>query len=224
MTSLQELKEECKALGLSTGGKKSQLTQRLNIHKASIDACSRPECEYHVNSIVAKQIELQDDDGMVTEARVALGTASQHYQIQTENIRRCMFVGNEEGLSFAEKSSQTQAIEQELSSLKERFRAEQEKRDAEQARREDERDHLLGLINVTTLNEMRNRFLSTYKRDKTASQLNSLDKGWISGGHLIAHGGNSKYDATLYSKNGRADISVYKQLYGLHLRLCLRVS
>jgi hypothetical protein len=66
-----------------------------------------------------------------------------------------------------------------MSSLKERFRAEQEKRDAEQARRDDERDHLLSLINVlqqgsTTLNEMRNRFLSTYKRDKTASQLNSL--------------------------------------------------
>lgn len=60
-------------------------------------------------------------------------------------------------------------------------------------------DHLLGLINVlqkgnTTLMDMRHRFLSTFKRDKTTSELNSLDKGWIAGGNLIAHGGNSKYD------------------------------
>ena len=115
---------------------------------------------------------------------------------------------------FAEQYSKTEAIEQELLALKESFRAAEEKRDVE-------RDNLMNLVEMlqqgnTTLMEMRNRFLSVFKRDKTTSQLDTLDRGWISSGNVIAHAGSSKFDSTLYNKKGRQDIGVYKQLYGLH--------
>ena len=208
------MREECKALGLSTGGNKAQISQRLKAHiaQASTDGCTRPGCE-HVNSIIVKPIEYQDDDGMVTEARVALRTASENDEIQPESIRGSIFVGNQEGPWFAEQYSKTEAIEQELLALKESFRAAEEKRDVE-------RDNLMNLVEMlqqgnTTLMEMRNRFLSVFKRDKTTSQLDTLDRGWISSGNVIAHAGSSKFDSTLYNK-GRQDIGVYKQLYGLH--------
>ena len=229
MTSLQKLREECKALGLSTGGNRAQISERLKAHKAQAPTgdCTRPGCE-HVNSIIVNPIEYQDDDGMVTEARVALRTASENDEIQPESIRGSIFVGNQEGLRFAEQYSKTEAIEQELLALKESFRAAEEKRDAEREKRDAERDNLMNLVDNltnlvemlqqgnTTLMEMRNRFISTFKRDKTTSQLDLLDRGWISSGNVIAHAGSSKFDSTLYNNKGRQDIGVYKQLYGLH--------
>lgn len=117
-----------------------------------------------------------------------------------------VFVGNEEGLRY---KMQTETVEQQLSSLQQRV-----------STLETDKYRLLDRIDVleegsTTMREMRDRFLSTYKRDKLLKQLNDYDLDCISAGNRTAHGGNAKYDATLYS-SGRTDYSVYIDLYGLH--------
>ena len=127
-----------------------------------------------------------------------------------------VFVGNEEGLRYAERRMQTETVEQQLSSLQQRVST----LETDKYRLLDRIDVLDDRIGVleegsTAMRGMRDRFLSTYKRDKLLKQLNDYDLDCISAGNRTAHGGNAKYDATLYD-SGRTDYSVYKELYGLH--------
>lgn len=60
----------------------------------------------------------------------------------------------------------------------------------------------------------RNRFISTFKRDK----LNIADRRIIAAGNALVHGGDAVVDASLYSstdKDGRRDAVAYKRLYGM---------
>ena len=58
MTSLQELRERCRTLGLSSGGNKMQLTRRLNAHQVATTVESSPECECEAQALIAKLIKL----------------------------------------------------------------------------------------------------------------------------------------------------------------------
>ena len=83
------------------------------------------------------------------------------------------------------------------------------------------RDRISVLENSSTLlTDIRNRFLSIFKRkhmDKrvTANRLTAEDWDFIDSGNIDAHGGNARFDATLYSPGGRTDIAVFQQLYGV---------
>ena len=62
---------------------------------------------------------------------------------------------------------------------------------------------------------IRNRFLSTYKRDKLGTATDD-DYKLIRAGSAWAHEGDAVRDAELYDViGGRADTGVYRKLYGL---------
>jgi hypothetical protein len=158
-------------------------------------------------------MKLQGDDEMISEARLVLQNASQQDPIQSENFRGKVFVKNEEGLRYAEGRLQTETMQQQLSSVQQRLSSIQQQMKTERVSLLNRIDNLEE--GSTTLRAMRDRFLSIYKRDKLLRPLNDYDCDCISAGHVIAHGGNAKYDATLYD-SGRTDYSVYIELYGLH--------
>jgi hypothetical protein len=49
-----------------------------------------------------------------------------------------------------------------------------------------------------------------------ANRLTDEDHDFINSGNIDAHGGNARFDATLYSPGGRTDVAVFQQLYGVH--------
>jgi hypothetical protein len=217
MASLHELKERCRALGLSSGGNKMQLIRRINAHQAATTVESSPECECEAQAIIAKPIKLQGDDEMISEARLVLQNASQQDRLQSENF---VFVGNEGGLRYADKTVQADSMEAQLLSVKQRLSNIEAERLVERDERSVERNRLLERIEVlekssSTLSEMRNRFLTFYKRDKMRKELDASDESFIAAGNATAHGGNAKYDAKLYD-GGRKDYHVYTKIYGLH--------
>jgi len=63
---------------------------------------------------------------------------------------------------------------------------------------------------------IRNRFISTFKRDLLHKESDE-DEAIITGGNHNAHGGDVEVDATLYNmpEGGRNDSEVFKKLYGL---------
>lgn len=220
MASLQELKERCRALGLSSGGNKMQLIRRINAHQAATTVESSPECECEAQAIIAKPIKLQGDDEMISEARLVPQNASQQDRLQSENFRGNVFVGNEGGLRYADKTVQADSMEEQLLSVKQRLSNLEAERLVERDERFVERNRLLERIEVlekssSTLSEMRNRFLTFYKRDKMRKELDASDEAFIAAGNATAHGGNAKYDAKLYD-GGRKDYNVYTKIYGLH--------
>ncbi|KAK2791953.1 hypothetical protein FQN52_004395 [Onygenales sp. PD_12] len=68
---------------------------------------------------------------------------------------------------------------------------------------------------VADLKDVRNRFISTYKRDVLGIETEA-DKVMIRRGNRFVHGGDCKRDADLYEAPAqRQDFSVYMKLYGL---------
>jgi hypothetical protein len=64
---------------------------------------------------------------------------------------------------------------------------------------------------------LRNRFISTFKRDKLANAT-EVDRKIIAAGNGWAHGGDAVVDAQLYisaTRESRRDFSAYKKLYGI---------
>jgi hypothetical protein len=62
---------------------------------------------------------------------------------------------------------------------------------------------------------LRNRFISTFKRDKLGNATDR-DRKIIEVGNSWAHGGDAVVDAQLYQDgNGRRDFLDFKKLYGL---------
>ena len=62
---------------------------------------------------------------------------------------------------------------------------------------------------------LRNRFISTFKRDKLGDET-EVDRGTIAKGNGWAHGGDAVVDAQLYQgTSGRKDFNAFKGLYGM---------
>ncbi|KAG0133429.1 hypothetical protein HOY82DRAFT_482822 [Tuber indicum] len=71
---------------------------------------------------------------------------------------------------------------------------------------------------------LRNRFLSTFKRDVLKCST-AQDRTLISEGNECAHGGDAKVDARLYrGPNGRRDVYAFETLYGLSSETVERIA
>jgi hypothetical protein len=62
---------------------------------------------------------------------------------------------------------------------------------------------------------LRNRFLSTFKRDKLRLPLSALEEEHISDGNAWVHEGNILFDCDLYTGRARHDYVVFERLYGM---------
>ena len=154
---------------------------------------------------------------MISEARLVLQNASQQDPIQSENFRGKVFVGNEEGLRYVERRVQ---IEQQLSLVQQRLST---------LETEKYRLSLIGLMywnlkegSTTT----RERFLSTYKRDKLSKQLNASLQGMLQvmavTQNMTQHCTIVEDQTTLYTKNCMDSTQLYIVSTSKSTNLCIQ--
>jgi len=209
----------------------------MNTPPEPVGPVTPPNSSGCVDAIAVEPVELG-----VAKARSALRSASERDPMQIENFRGEVFVGNTRGMKYAEKMAESKALESRLSNVEESLKSLQEShqslQESQQSFQEShqslqeshqslqeshqsERARLLERIsnlesNNAAFTGIRNRFLSVFKRTKYGEgALNGADEKWISAGNNEAHGGNAKFDSTLYTTE-RKDYNVYKTLYGIH--------
>jgi hypothetical protein len=159
---------------------------------------------------------------MTADARRRLKSTADNTDMEMETIHDTIIVGNMEGLSYARR---VDSLQVRLNNVEKRLdNTEKELSDTKQELRDTK-------FRVTDLEEsagyygvLRNRFLSTFKRDKPKNAT-PADMGLIASGNLWAHEGNASRDADLYqSVGGRTDFATYKELYGLHPWMAREIS
>ena len=138
-----------------------------------------------------------------------------------EMVHDTAFVGNMAGLSYARRAKESDSLEARLRNVENELTVVKknltEKLDDSLEKLDD------SLARIIILEEsagyygiLRNRFLSTFKRDKLQNAT-PADINLIADGNVWAHEGNGSRDADLYqSLGGRTDFSTYEALYGLH--------
>ncbi|KAJ9267045.1 hypothetical protein DTO212C5_6110 [Paecilomyces variotii] len=199
----QDLRRECRELGLSAKGSKSTFLKRMNVVKLPTpevpDPITSQSAEF-VDAKVAAPVEPDNDAGMITRKKAALQSSIDDEPSYIDNER--------EGLA-----DKVQRLDEELKKL----RQDHDELVAEH------REAITRIEDIALdFKYLRNRFLSVYKRDKMDQKnplnaLNWSDKYWIGEGNQTAHGGHCKRDAELYyNAGGRRDFHVYSELYGFH--------
>jgi len=167
------------------------------------------------------------------EAKDALAIALQDEDLRVEDVRGKTFVGNHSGLPLARRAARVPDVEDKLALVKTEHKTQEVKLKIHQAalktQRADlttQRADLTELFNAnhrlapTALqneySQVRNRFISVFKRDKL-NAANKSDYKIIDKGNMPAHGADALADAELYtSLNLRSDTATFEILYGLH--------
>jgi hypothetical protein len=150
---------------------------------------------------------------MKDKARDALEQSLKAEDLYVETARDELLVGNRRGLNmahhFRDLDSDIAALTEKVKEMKEEITAHKHSI----ASLEDRLESLTKSLEAYRL--LRNRFISTFKRDKlnTATE---ADKKLIAGGNAWAHGGDAVVDSMLYQTKERTDYAAYKRLYGLH--------
>ncbi|KAA8902718.1 hypothetical protein FN846DRAFT_1022449 [Sphaerosporella brunnea] len=135
---------------------------------------------------------------MKQAAKDALGQALQE-ELHVEDVRGELFVGNRRGLSLAGRLRVLEQQVAEIPSLK-----------IKTASLEDRVSNLTSSLDAYEF--LRNRFISTFKRDKLASATEA-DTRLIAAGNASAHGGDAVVDALLYTgTGGRRDFKAFEKL------------
>jgi hypothetical protein len=123
--------------------------------------------------------------------------------MEMETTHDTAFVGNIEGLSYARQAKESDSLQAQLSDVNNQL--------TNVTKRLVNLEESVGFYGI-----LRNRFLSTFKRDKLQNAT-PADIGLVATGNVWAYEGNASRDADLYQLLGRrTDFSTYKALYGLH--------
>jgi len=179
------------------------------------------------------------------EAKDALAIALQDEDLRVEDMRGETFVSNHSGLSLARRSARVPEVEDELALVKTelkthgaklvkqdaklvkqdaKLKTQQVKLKTQQAELKTQQAELTELLNraltSTALqndySQVRNRFISVFKRDKLKAA-NKSDYKIIDKGNMAAHDADALADAALYtSLDLRSDTATFEILYGLH--------
>ncbi|PWW72484.1 hypothetical protein C7212DRAFT_348103 [Tuber magnatum] len=182
---LENLQKQCKAAGLPTKGSKAQLTKRLKDWRECKESSPENEDYPKCDAILAT------DAGTKMDAKVALGQALQEGELEVERVRRAIFVGNRRGLDLADLQQRVHVVEHKTASLKDEI-----------AFLKDGLGQMNDRLSTLTLalreyRQVRERFISTFKRDKLKNDTKT-DRKIIQGGNITAHGGDAAADALLY--------------------------
>lgn len=146
---------------------------------------------------------------MKRDAKDALEQALQEEELHVEDVRGELFVGNRRGLSLATRLRTLERQVDEIPSLKNRVAS----IGVKNASLEGRVSSLTSSLDAYKL--LRNRFTSTFKRDKLGNTTEA-DRRIIAEGNGWAHGGDAVVDAQLYQgMDGRRDTKAFKKLYGM---------
>jgi hypothetical protein len=155
---------------------------------------------------------------MTADARRRLKSTADNANMEMETIHDTAFVGNMEGLLYVRQAKESDLRQERLSNVEKRL-TDVTKRLSDIEARIVSLEESVGFYGI-----LRNRFLSTFKRDKLKNAT-PADIRLIADGKVWAHKGNASRDADLYqSVGGRTDFSTYKALYGLHPAVVREIS
>ncbi|PUU82416.1 hypothetical protein B9Z19DRAFT_968195 [Tuber borchii] len=187
---VRDLRKQCKAAGLDTGGKMQDLVDRLKEY----------EDESFCDAILVTKSKIAaTEDDTKENAKNALESTIDEEELEVRRERGQLYVGNLRGLGLVGLPERLRILEeQDVSELK-----------ASQ--------HLLKLATID-YKRVRGRFVSVYKRDILKIRT-AWDKMIIDSGNVSAHEGDALIDALLYEYNSvgaRPDFFVFIQLYGMN--------
>jgi len=195
------------------------------------------------NAVLLTKSKIGDEKDMIEDAKLELGRALRDEDLYFQDMRGEPFVGNHGGLNLAQLALDVRAVNDELTSQKAKF---EDKFTGLETKctgletkctgletkctgLETKCDALSNrLLAVTSLqneySQVRNRFISVFKRDKL-STVNRYDYKIIDDGNIVAHEGDAFADAALYpSLHQRSDRDTFVKLYGLSPEVVSRMS
>ena len=157
---------------------------------------------------------------MKEDAKDALGRALQSEELQIEDVKGKLVVGNRRGLNMA---ASLDAVQMEVDVLKATVASQGATIASQGATIASQgatvaslEERVVSLASsLDAYKRIRSRFISTYKRDKLGITTDE-DQKIISEGNGRAHGGDAVVDAKLYEgMTRRRDPSAFKKLYGV---------
>jgi len=156
-------------------------------------------------------------------ARKTLKHVLQTEKLEVEKLNENLCVGNSSGIDLITKfQTQNEAHAKEIESLHKLIA----KHKTESELSTKSMEERIGTLTRSSESYklMRNRFLSTYKRDYLKNET-TADTIIIDDGNMSAHGGDVVFDASLYEgPEARADIDVFKKLYGVPPQAMEKIS
>ncbi|GKZ39631.1 hypothetical protein AbraIFM66950_000792 [Aspergillus brasiliensis] len=180
-------------------------------------------------AVLATKIDLGSESDMTTSARRSLAECL-HSELYSEAIHNKMYTGNEEGLVLAGENARIPILESKIDGLQEQIKD----LDSRFSKLQSEFDQLRNQGNVrftVGYADIRNRFLSTYRRDSMVIKPDEVRevrevREVINEGNSAAHNGSFKADAMLYRPEGfsdgydrhippRTDRDTFESLYGV---------
>jgi len=174
------------------------------------------------DAILVARSPIRTMESLVHDARKTLTDAVKVDELHIKKVEDSdeMLVGNFHGLDLANLSHR---LDTEVVALKEnmvKMTKEKAKLDItvrsqeERLRSQEERLRYL-LRSDDCYKEVRNRYLSMFKRDSLKTHT-TTDQEIINSSNLTTHWGDAVVDASLYTEpNGRTDIEVFRSLYGI---------
>ena len=181
------------------------------------------------NAVLLTKSKIGDEKDMIEDAKLELGRALRDEDLYFQDMRGEPFVGNHGGLNLAQLALDVRAVNDELTSQKAKFEDKFTGLETKCTGLETKCDALSNrLLAVTSLqneySQVRNRFISVFKRDKL-STVNRYDYKIIDDGNIVAHEGDAFADAALYpSLHQRSDRDTFVKLYGLSPEVVSRMS
>ncbi|KAF8246400.1 hypothetical protein K440DRAFT_662155 [Wilcoxina mikolae CBS 423.85] len=216
--SLQDLRRQCKDLNLSTRGNNATLSKCLQDHAQASSGPSKEQEELECDAVLMTRSEVGDQEEMKEDAKSAFRKALDEEDLHVEEVRGKLFVGNRRGLNLAELMPRVRVLEEEVATQKEEIATQKEEIILLKIKVVSLEDRVSSLtMSLHAYKLLRNRFISTFKRDKLANAT-EVDRKIIASGNGWAHGGDAVVDAQLYkseTREGRRDFEAYEKLYGI---------
>ena len=193
-----------------------QLRQRLKDHKGRKKSSSGDddcECEA-IPSTLAKAGGTEDDSKR--KGKEALEQAPESEDLGVRVVRGEVYVRNSSGLDLDDMKERLRIVEQNVADKREKAADERKKAADEREKMSRLEQQVLTLrLAGQDYRRVRNRFISTFKRDKL-QHITPGDTQIITQGSFIVHGGDASVDASLYEGPGaRLDHNTFIALYGL---------
>jgi len=214
----QELQHQGRDLNLDTRGTKAALQKRLNEHAANAaasdpaDEASSAVSDTQCDAVLATRIEMEGEEEMAQAGQQALQQEPDENQPEVQETRGTLAVGNRRGLNIV---AQLVALGDSIAALQQEIAALQQENAAQYTMIWSLQGQVAGLtLSLDSYKGVRNRFISTYKRD-VLKRATDADRLIIASGSASAHGGDAAADALLYTQGLRKDYHIYRKLYGI---------
>jgi len=174
------------------------------------------------DAILVARSPIRTMESLVHDARKTLTDAVKVDELHIKKVEDSdeMLVGNFRGLDLANLShrldTEVMALKENMVKMtKEKAKLDLTVRSQEECLRSQEERLRYLFRSDDCYKEVRNHYLSTFKRDSLKTHT-TTNQEIINSGNLTAHWGDAVVDASLYTEpNGRTDIEVFRSLYGI---------